>query len=163
GPSTETVEGEVDPAEQTTHYQLQYGFTSSQWCKSFGAEGSPEDTTALETLGFSDGAFHKITIDLSGLTPGKAYCATLVVSNPTGAAAGNEAKPLSTGFIAGAPGVTRPFEVSAGAANATIEGEVDPADQSTNYKTEYALASSKWCTSLGFESSPEHMTASETL
>jgi hypothetical protein len=159
-PTSVTIEAEVNPAGQTTHYQLAYGLASSNWCTS--GEGSPEHTTALTTLGFTDGAFHKIIVEVGGLSPSKEYCAVLVITNPTGAAQGSEAKPLGTGFTAGAPGV-RAIEVSPGSTGATVEGEVDPAEQTTHYKGEYSLASSKWCTSVGFEGSPEHATGSETL
>jgi len=161
GPTAVSIEGEINPAGQTTHYQMKYGMTTSQWCNS--GEGSPEHTTPLEPLGFTDGSFHKVVIALSGLTPGDEYCATLAVSNPTGASVSTEVRPLSTGFTAGAPAINGPSEVAPRGSAAPIEAEVDPAGQTTHYDAEFGLASSMWCRSGGFEGSPEHTTAAAPL
>jgi hypothetical protein len=77
GTTSATVEGEINPAGEETHYQVAYGAASSLWCR-YGYLGSPEYTTALQPLGFTDLAFHAVTMGLSGLSPGMEYCAELI-------------------------------------------------------------------------------------
>ena len=161
GPTTAIVEGEIDPAGQTTHYQVNYALASSTWCQS--GEGSPEHHTALETLAFTDGAYHYVAIQVTGLTPGAEYCVELSISNPSGSAVNSEAHPLVGSFTGGAPSAITTSAQGTGSDAASVEGEVNPAAQVTHYRIEYGLAGSQWCTHFGYEGSPEHSTSLESL
>src|SRR5664279_5122458 len=74
GLTTATVDWIVNPAGQTTTYKVEYGLASSTWCTSGGSSGSPAHTTTPQTLGFTDGTFHDVSVDLTGLTAGTGYC-----------------------------------------------------------------------------------------
>ena len=88
GATTATVQGDVDPVGQTTTYGVQYDVASSDWCTSFGASGSPANTkTAADTLG-PDLSFHLVSVDLTGLTAGTAYCAQVIATNGSGETGG---------------------------------------------------------------------------
>jgi hypothetical protein len=156
--TTATVEAELNPAGQSTTYHVVYDLASSEWCTSFGREGSPAHSTTPVTLGFTDGTFHPISIGLSGLTAGAEYCAEFVAVNGSGTVQGGGSR-----FTAGWPSAFT-FEASAtGATTANVEGEVNPAGQATEYHVVYDLKSSEWCTSFGREGSPAHSTTPVTL
>jgi hypothetical protein len=84
GLSTATVEGDVNPAGKATTYQLQYDLAGSGWCQSGGTSGSPAHTTGATPLGSTDGAFHDISVNLSGLAEGAGYCGQLIATNSAG-------------------------------------------------------------------------------
>src|SRR3954463_2141652 len=88
GASTAKVEGEVDPGGETTSYQVQYDLIGSAWCTSGGSSGTPAHTTPSTQLGSTDAFFHHVSVDLSGLTEQKAYCAQLIATNASGERAG---------------------------------------------------------------------------
>jgi hypothetical protein len=158
GGSTATVSGDVDPSGQTTTYFARYALTGSTWCQSAGASGS-SSTSQTVTLGVADGAFHEVSVSISGLTPGGSYCAYLFASNGAGTAAStNEAN-----FTAGLPQATTLDAVALDAADATVDGQVDPSGQSTTYHVQYDLASSSWCQSNGTSGSPSYTTAALPL
>jgi hypothetical protein len=158
GATTTTVEDFVNPAGQTTEYHVAYALASSEWCTSHGSKGSPASSTTPVTLGFTDGTFHRVSVPLSGLTAEREYCAEPVASNASGTGQG---KPLS--FTAGAPSAFIFNAFSTGATTATVEGEVNPTGQSTQYHVAYDLASSEWCTSHGSSGSPASSTTPVTL
>jgi uncharacterized repeat protein (TIGR02543 family) len=158
GATTATVEGSVNPAGQTTTYHVDYGLTSSTWCTSGGTSGSPANSTSNVTLGFTDANFHAVSVDLSGLTAGTAYCAELVASNGSATARG-----FQVTFTAGAPSAFTFAAFSTGATTATVEGSVNPAGQTTTYHVDYDLTSSTWCTSGGTSGSPANSTSNVTL
>jgi hypothetical protein len=156
GTTKAVVEGEVDPNEQATHYQVEYGLASSIACK-VGGGGPLEHATALEELSFTDATYHPVQVSLSGLTQGAEYCAEVVAENGSGTEHGGRSF-----FTAGAPR-TLTFEArSTGHTTATVEGEVNPAGQETRYQVAYGQASSTWCR-VGFLGSPEHVTPPEPL
>jgi len=153
GSSTATVEGDVNPAGQTTTYKVQYDLASSDWCTSLGSSGSPANTTAPATLGFTDGAFHDVSVTVTGLSSGTQYCAQLVAVNGIGEADGGVAF-----WIEGKPEAITDDAFSTGATTAEVDGEVNPAGQSTTYQVEYDFADSVWCTSGGTGAPPAHTT-----
>ena len=145
GPTTATIEGEIDPASQTTNYWADYGLASSTWCKTGGSSGNPEYSTTSEGLGFEDEEFHKVAVGLSGLHPDTEYCAELVAKNGSGSGHGGQLI-----FTTSRVPLARTVKASAtGTSTATVEGEINAEGQTAHYKVDYALASSKWCTSGG--------------
>jgi hypothetical protein len=158
GATTETIGGEVNPAGQTTTYKVEYDLASSTWCTSFGASGSPANSTTPQTLPFTDASFHEVSVSLSGLTAGTSYCAELVATNGAGTGRG-----FQVFFTAGVPSAPTFGATATGATTATVEGNVNPAGQTTTYKVEYDLASSEWCTSFGSSGSPANSTTPQTL
>ena len=158
GATTETVAGDIDPAGQTTGYHLNYGLASSSWCTSNGSLGSPEHATSDQSLGFTDAAFHGVTVELSGLSGGSKYCDALVAANGSGTTQGEQQT-----FTAGVPEDFSYEETPTGATTETVRGEVDPAGQATSYHDAYGLATSEWCTSGGSSGSPEHATSAQSL
>jgi len=160
GLTTAMIEGAVNPAGQTTTYEVKYGLASADWCTSGGSLGSPSSTTS-QTLGSTDTTDHYVTVDLTGLTAGTRYCAGLVATNGSGSADGGRVS-----FTAGLPSADNPHGgggPATGATTATIGGSVNPAGQTTTYKVEYDLASSGWCTSGGSSGSSAHSTTPQTL
>jgi PASTA domain/Divergent InlB B-repeat domain len=84
GLTTATIDGDVNPAGQSTSYAVEYDFASSDWCLSGGLSGTPGSTSTSHDLAATDGTFHDVSIDLTGLTPGAEYCAEIVATNGTG-------------------------------------------------------------------------------
>ena len=152
------VEGEVNPAGQSTQYHVAYDLASSEWCTSHGSKGSPGHATSLVTLGSTAAKFRRVSVGLSGLTAGSEYCEQLIAANGSGTSVGPQQS-----FTAGAPSAFAFSPGSTGTTTATVGGEVNPAGQSTQYHVAYDLAISEWCTSRGLVSSPAHSTAPVTL
>jgi hypothetical protein len=90
GDSTATIDGDVNPAGNNTSYAVEYDVASSTWCTSGGTSGTPAGTTTSTPLGISDGAFHDVSVDLDGLSPGTSYCGELVATNPDGTREGGQ-------------------------------------------------------------------------
>jgi hypothetical protein len=158
GATTEAIGGQVDPAGQTTSYHDAYGLATSEWCTSNGSSGSAEHSTSTQTVGFTDAGFHDVSVALSGLSAGSQYCEELVAANGSGTAqGGNET------FTAGVPVVSSFEGTQTGATTETIEGQINPVGQTTEYHVAYGLASSTWCTSNGSSGSAEHSTPAQTL
>jgi Divergent InlB B-repeat domain len=97
GSSTTTIEGEVEPAQQATHYWVDYAKASSSWCQSKGASGAPEGSGAHSLLGFEDSEFHEVAASLAGLVSGTEYCAELVAEDESGANEGGQVLFKTTG------------------------------------------------------------------
>jgi hypothetical protein len=70
---------------------------------------------------------------------------------------------LPASALASAPSASTSNALSTGATTATVEGEVNPAGQATEYHVAYGLASSEWCTSFGSKGSPASSTTPVTL
>ena len=153
GLTTATVDASVYPAGQTTTYKVEYGPAGSDWCTSGGSSGSPANTTAPQTLGFTDATSHYVSVALTGLTAGTGYCADLVATNGSGSA-----HSYQVSFTGGAPSADTYYATVTGATTATVDGDVNPTGQTTTYKVEYGLASSTWCTSGGSSGSPSSTT-----
>ncbi len=159
GATTTTVEGEVNPAGQSTTYHVSYDLASSQWCASLGSKGSATHSTSPVSLGFTDTRGHSVNVGLESLSAGSKYCAELIAAN--GSATGHGS---IVSFTAGAPSVEAFGEPrSTDATTVTLEGAVNPAGQSTTYYVSYDLSSSEWCTSFGSKGSPTHSTTPLTL
>ena len=83
-----TLQAEVDPAGEATEYLVLYAPIASEWCSSEGARGRPPELGAPTPLGFTDNAFHPVSVHLTGLVGGVEYCAALQASNESGADVG---------------------------------------------------------------------------
>ena len=158
GATTAIVDGEVNPVGQTTTYQVQYGLASSDWCTSGGNTGTPGTTTTPQTLGFTDNNTHNVSVNLTGLTAGQSYCAQITATNASGTAQGGQQQ-----FTAGRPQAFTGPVTSMGPTTATLNGEVNPVGQTTEYKVQYDLQSSPWCTSNGNSGTPSSATGPQTL
>ena len=156
--TTELVDGEVNPAGQSTQYHVAYDLASSEWCTSYGSKGSPTHSTSPLTLGSTAAKFHPVSVGLSGLTAGSSYCEELIAANGSGTSSG-----FTQTFTAGTPSVNAFGTRAIGSTNELVEGEVNPAGQSTQYHVAYDLASSEWCASHGSKGSPGHATSLVTL
>ena len=156
GATTATVDGSVNPGNETTQYHVEYDVASSTWCMSGG--GSAATSTTPQTLGFTDSADHDVSVALSGLSAGTAYCADLVATNVSSTQDGGQ-----TDFSAGLPSSFITGAAPTGATTSTITGTVNPAGQTTSYHFEYDLDSSGWCVSGGSSGSPANSTAPQTL
>ena len=159
--TTATVQGEVDPAGQTTTYKIVYDTAASDWCTSFGSSGNPAGATTPQTLGFTDGQFHDVSVSLSGLTGGIQYCAEVVATNSTGSTPNDDGDQVP--WTQGTPTAFTSNATSTGGTTATVEGQVNPAGQTTTYKIVYDTAASDWCTSFGSSGLPAHSTTSQSV
>jgi hypothetical protein len=73
--------------------------------------GLPANSTTPQTLGSTDGTFHDVSVDLTGLTAGTSYCADLVATNGSGNGDGGQVS-----FTTTAAAVTHSLTVSLGGA-----------------------------------------------
>jgi len=160
GASTAEVDGLVDPADDaTTTYAVQWDLASSQWCASDGASGTPANTTTPVDLDQSDDNYHDVSVDLSGLSEGTAYCAQLIASNGSGEQGGGQLE-----WTQGAPNVLTLDAFSTSGTEATVDGLVDPVgDGSTTYAVEYGAENSTWCQSNGASGTPANTTGAVDL
>ena len=158
-PTTESVEGSVNPAGQATEYHVVYDLASSEWCTSFGSIGVPAHSTTPVALGFTDATYHAISVGLSGLTAGTEYCAALIAVNGSGTSPSS----TPTFFTAGAPAALTYTAFATGPTTESVKGYVNPAGQATEYHVGYDLASSEWCTSFGSIGVPAHSTTPVAL
>jgi hypothetical protein len=156
GPAAATIEGEINPAGQETHYQVAYSAASSAWCK-IQPPGPPEHTTPLEAFAFADTASHTVAVKLTGLAQGGEYCAEITAENGSGTGHGGQKF-----FVFGGPKAITLGARPAGTTTAIVEGKVNPASQETRYYVTFAVASSLWC-KYPFLAQPEHSTAPEKL
>jgi hypothetical protein len=154
GGTTAMVNGVVNPNGQTTTYQAQYDVATSNWCTSGGTSGSPAQTTAPATLGDTDGQFHDVSVNLTGLTPPTEYCARLIVTNTNGEVDGSQVT-----WTQGSAPIAFTYDTySTAATTATVEGTVHPHAEDTTYIAQYDVASSAWCMSGGTSGSPANTT-----
>jgi hypothetical protein len=136
GVGSERVDGSVNPGGQSTTYKVEYDLASSTWCTSFGSSGSPANSTAPQTLGFTDTSSHSVSVSLTGLTGGTSYCADLVATNGSGTGDGGQV-PFTTSSTPVAPTVTTGSATGVSTSAATIAGTVNPNGLATSYQFEY--------------------------
>lgn len=141
--TTATVEGEVNPEGESTHYRVAYSEPNSGDCRIGGTR--LEELTSRESLGASDATSHRVEISLSGLTQGAKYCAEVIAENSSGIGRGEQQD-----FTAGAPKTRTLAAHATGTETATVEGTVNPASQATEYRVAYEPMSSPLC-SIGSE------------
>jgi PASTA domain/Divergent InlB B-repeat domain len=156
--TTATVEGVINPGNDSTTYAVQWDVASSTWCMSGGSSGSPGNTTPTATVG-PDNNFDFVSVDLSGLTGGTDYCAQLTATNADGG-------PVDGGQVSWTQGLPEAITTEAsptGTTTATIAGTVNPTGQSTTYAVQYDLNSSTWCQNFGTSGSPAHQTGGTLL
>jgi hypothetical protein len=146
-----TLNGTVNPeGKSSTSYQFEYDFTSSQWCQSGGATGSPGASSPLTALGFSDSTAHAVSATISFGGPGTALCFRLEASNADTSAVGATASFTHTAAVVRTDPATS--IVNGGA---TLNGTINPQGSVgfPGYKFEYAPSSSDLCTSGGTSNS----------
>jgi hypothetical protein len=143
--TTATLYGGVNPAGQSTTYQVRYDLATSTWCSSNGTSGAPTSSTTPQTLPFTDGTLHSVWVSVGGLVSGTSYCATITATNATASVSGSV-----LGFTLGVPGVRNDNVAVTGPTTATINGAVNAFGQ-TNlyYGAIYDVATSTWCASNG--------------
>jgi hypothetical protein len=108
GTTNVVIPGVVWTPEQPTDYYVGYSLGGTPWCSSAGRSGSPERTTPRERLPESE----SLTVELTGLSSGTAYCAQLIAVDPAGTGRGrmNEFKTLDVPPpMLGSPVAARPF------------------------------------------------------
>jgi hypothetical protein len=159
GATTATVTTQIDPAGQLTYYEVAYDVDGSAWCTSWGTSGtSPSYTSQTGTLTAADDASHVVSIPVTGLTPGTAYCMEVLVANTSTSSNGPMVE-----LQAGLPAVSDTAISSSAATTASVAAQVNPSEQSTTYLVQYDLQNSDWCTSGGADGSPAVTTASQTV
>jgi hypothetical protein len=157
GATAEMIAAEVNPAGQSSSYTVAYALTGTKWCETAGAEGLPAFTSAAQALAAHDDAFHPVSLELSGLSPGNTYCTIIVAKNATATASTRET------FLVGAPAITELEPLPDSATAETVDGEIDPNGQATEYHVAYGPSNSRWCYEGGETGRPEHSTALKTL
>lgn len=153
-----TIEGLVNPAQESTTYAVEYDLGSSTWCTNNGSTGTPAQTTAATPLGFADSSSHLVSVDLTGLTAGAAYCAQVVATNGDGKSDGGQVT-----WTQGVPAAVTYGASPTSATAASLSGNVNPAGQDTTIAVEYDLESSTWCQNNGASGSPAGTTTGTDL
>jgi hypothetical protein len=157
-----SITGDVNPLGRSTTAAAQYDVTTSQWCTSRGASGTPSFVTPSVSISPTDTDYHDVSFVLSGLTSGQEYCASIAATNAAG---------TTTSGTPTAVRSTTPSQIqlrSAGHAitgpgTARVFGSMYRDGRTVTYKAEYGPAESTWCTSSGSEGSPAASTASKTI
>jgi hypothetical protein len=160
GATTATVEGVINPGNDSTSYSVQWDVAGSTWCMSGGSSGSPANTTNAPLPVGPDNNFDFVSVDLTGLTGGDDYCAQLTATNADGG-------PIDGGQVTWTQGLPEAITTVASptaTTTATIQGTVNPTGQGdTTYSVQYDLNSSTWCQNFGTTGSPAHTTVSTAL
>jgi hypothetical protein len=161
--STAKLTGEVDANGQSTTYRVAYSPSTSSWCTSAGASGTPASMTPATTLGATDSHNHSVSVSLTGVAVGGGYCDELRATNASGTSASAQTSFTTTAPVFVVGGADATSATPTGATTATISGYLDPAGEPTTYKADYALATSSWCSSAGRSGSPTGVTTAEQL
>jgi sugar lactone lactonase YvrE len=122
--TTATVSGTVDPLGIATDYFFEYGLTSS-----YGS------STAVESAGDGTGPA-PADAELTDLQPNQTYHYRLVATNVSGPNQGEDAT-LITATAPPAVDGQAPFAINVRAANARLNGTVNPNNLPTQYHFEY--------------------------
>ncbi len=152
------VDGSVDAYGQATTYAAEYGPASGSWCQSGGLLGAPAGSTAPVALGALDDAPHAVSVALSDLTAGTAYCAAVAATSASGTSLG---APIT--FTGGLPSADTDDTDITGASTATLNGTVNPAGQTTSYLARYDTSGSTWCQNATALGTPAGSTATIPL
>jgi hypothetical protein len=140
--SAAVVNGAVVPAGQTTTYQVLYDLASSTWCSCNGISGTPIYSTGADTLRYTDGTLHNVSVNLTALVGGAGYCASITATNASGTS--------STAALVFTPDVATTNVVVTGPTTATVNGAANASGQPyTSFGAIYDLANSSWCQSNG--------------
>ena len=142
GETAAIVKGALDPAGQTTTYHVLYDVSSAVWCSSNGTSGMPTYSTGAQTLPYTDGTLHNVSVNVAALVGGTSYCASITATNASGAA--------STAILSFTPNVVNTNVDVIGPTTATVNGAVNASGQtSLFYGAVYDLANSTFCASNG--------------
>jgi hypothetical protein len=156
GARAATVTGSVLPELLATSVEVDYDLVASPFCTHRRPDLASGRTTPA-TLP-ADLMLHNVSLSLSGLRPGRRYCAAIVARNE----GGQSSTSLST-FTAGSP-VVGPVSVAAIAGTAaTIMGSIDPVAQPTRYHVAYDTGRSRWCRDHGSGGAAAFSTRPRTL
>ncbi|MGA2011646.1 MAG: hypothetical protein ABSH51_14125, partial [Solirubrobacteraceae bacterium] len=152
GPTTATVDAQIDPAGQATTYDAQYAPASSPWCQDGGSSGTTDPPTVAVALGASDDNLHNVSVALAALSPHTPYCADVIATNASGSTSSSQvsfatAPAPQTSAVTGAATIT-------GAQDAVLGGVVETGGLPTTDRFDYALSSDPWCTSGGLQGTP---------
>jgi len=136
-----TLSGTVNPRGEETSYSFRYGTTT--------AYGKSTRLTSVGN-GTDDRA---VSVDLTDLTPGTEYHFTIVASNASGTALGNDVTFRTTGTAP--PPAPKPVATTGSAvaslASATLNGTVDPQGRATTYYFEFGET-----TAYGNQTAPQN-------
>jgi hypothetical protein len=155
--NTATVTGDVGQSgDPTTVYYIEYDQQGSEFC----TDGVPDITTDNTMPGVSSGlpapansSSNPVSVHLTNLVANQGYCAEIIATNSSGSstdAISNFVTPLPAdspvSFTPEVPYVTTDL-VTPGSTTATVEGEVNPDDQtaSTSYWVEYDVDGTSFC------------------
>ena len=155
------VSGLVNPAGQTTTYEVKYDLASSNWCEN---RGSPSFSTSPQTLTFTDDSPHDVSVGLTGLTAGASYCLALIATNGSGVSTSylpSYQAAWQGSLIAGQPLATSDSSGGDGTGGEILNGTVNPAGQTTTYTFDYAVSTSPFCNPISF--TPDASTPVQTL
>jgi general stress protein CsbA len=158
GAGTATVTGSVYPSGQSSKYFAEYDDADSEWCDSEGWEGTPANSTDPIDLDYTDSAYHDVSVDVTGLVAGNAYCIQIAAANGTSKASGGVIF-----FVAGYPDAYTDAVEELGATSARVTGAVNPSGQTTTYYAEYDVATSDWCINYGESGTPASATTEQSL
>lgn len=162
-PTTGRLAVDVWPAGQVTTVAFRWAPAASDFCTSDGTVSGGETAVAPQTVGPVN-EWTPVTAEVSGLTPGQAYC--YVSSAENASIAGSPVVDFWTFETPTSVAVTRVTTGTAadvGATRATLTAAVDGGGLATTVAFEYALASSAWCTSGGLVGTADHETHEQLL
>ncbi len=149
-----TVEGELTTFGRPGTYRVQYDDASSAWCRGQGQTGDPAHESAAEAA--ADGP---VSVTVPGLTQGAAYCARIIASNDYGD--DDTGEPVE--FVVNGLVVYGGRTARTSGTTATVQAEVNPVGQATQYRADYALADTTWCQTNGATGAPTASSANQSL
>lgn len=151
--------GEVDPAGEPAKYWAEYAPAGSPNCTTFAESDAQVPPQTLE----AESGFEEVELTLTRLHAGTEYCVQLYAANPFGATERSQATLDEIFFVAGAPTAHTEPVVASTQSTATVQGQIETAEQPTSYRLLYSPASSRWCRSEGEAGEPQSESESQTL
>lgn len=145
GGANETLSGTVNPNGQSTTYQFLYDLANTAWCMSNGTSGSAGFSSPASPASAGSGtSATQESANLSTLTAGNQYCWALEGTNASGTTTS-----FGGTFNVGLPSATTNAATSISNTGATLNGQVNPDGNDTEYSFAYAPSTSLFCTSGG--------------
>jgi hypothetical protein len=154
GATTALVQARVWPNGDATTVEVAYDVEGSPYCSTPRSGQAAFETSPIAVAAGLN--TERVTVTLTGLDPGRGYCARLVATNASGTTIG---APFPDTFTAGVP-LAQPTDVVAiGRTAALLTASVDPVGQATRYLVAYDVSGSTWCQSGGALGTPAHATS----
>jgi hypothetical protein len=122
-----TLHGELNPGLATGEVGYYFAYNAEEACT--GSLAAPE------TPGVTEGNHRTVAVPVTGLIPSTTYTFCLIATDPSGS---TEGSPRTFKTLGAKPAVDSESSARVSPSDAVLEGQVNPENQETTYRFEYA-------------------------